>query len=45
VRQELVGYAFQCGDVEEFLRCSGLDDPDVADPDLVRWVGGGIEVW
>ncbi|MFC1442925.1 hypothetical protein ABUW04_32220 [Streptacidiphilus sp. N1-10] len=45
VRHELVGYAFQRGDVEEFLRRAGLDDPDVADPDLVRWMGGGIEVW
>nr|WP_030266952.1 hypothetical protein [Streptacidiphilus jeojiense] len=45
VRHQLVGYAFQRGDVEEFLRRAGLDDPDITDPELVRWRSGGPEVW
>ncbi|WP_042366835.1 hypothetical protein [Streptacidiphilus neutrinimicus] len=45
VRHQLVGLAHRRSDVEELLRVAGLEDPDVTDPELVQWRGGGPEVW
>lgn len=45
IRGQDVGRALRRADVEEFVRRAGLDDPDIDDPQLVEWRGGGSEVW
>ncbi|WP_441246851.1 hypothetical protein [Kitasatospora sp. McL0602] len=40
-----VGKAFTAADVAEFIRRAGVDDPDLADPELVGWRGGDETVW
>lgn len=40
-----VGKAFTAEDVAEFVRRAGVADPDLDDPDLVGWRGGGRTVW
>jgi hypothetical protein len=42
---ENVGVAYGLADVAEFARRAGLIDPDVADPRLVEWRGGGPDLW
>ncbi|GAA3019968.1 hypothetical protein GCM10020229_33980 [Kitasatospora albolonga] len=41
----LVGKATGEADVAEFIRRAGVDDPDLDDPELVEWLGGGRAVW
>ncbi|MGP3979815.1 hypothetical protein [Streptomyces sp. KR80] len=45
IRGQDVGRARRLADVIEFLRRAGLEDPDIEDPSLVEWRGGGSEVW
>lgn len=40
-----VGKAFTAADVVEFMRRAGLENVDVDDPEIVRWEGGGSDVW
>jgi hypothetical protein len=40
-----VGKAFSIVDVIEFARRAGLDDVDLDDPSVVRWVGGDKYTW
>ncbi|MFJ8042360.1 hypothetical protein ACIRBX_17905 [Kitasatospora sp. NPDC096147] len=40
-----VGRAESEADVAEFIRRAGVEDPDLDDPELVEWLGGGREVW
>ncbi|MBM9510314.1 hypothetical protein [Actinacidiphila acididurans] len=45
IRGHDVGRALRRGDVEEFLRRAGLEDPDIDDPRLVEWRGGDSDAW
>lgn len=40
-----VGKAASAADVAEFIRRAGVEEPDLADPDLVGWQGGDETVW
>ncbi|AUA13613.1 hypothetical protein CFP59_05779 [Streptomyces malaysiensis subsp. malaysiensis] len=42
---ELAGKAYSVLDVIEIAREVGLDDVDLDDPDVVRWVGGDKFTW
>lgn len=42
---EILGTAYNPGDLVEFLRRAGLDDPNLTDPGLIEWRGGGPDVW
>ncbi len=42
---ELAGKAYSVLDVIEIAREVGLDDIDLDDPDVVRWVGGDKFTW
>ncbi|GAA0572523.1 hypothetical protein ADL28_02470 [Streptomyces violaceusniger] len=42
---ELAGKAHSVLDVIEIAREVGLDDVDLDDPDVVRWVGGDKFTW
>ncbi|MET7638680.1 hypothetical protein [Streptomyces sp. NPDC005438] len=43
--EQILGTAYSRRDLVEFLRRAGLEDPDLEDPGLVEWRGGGAEVW
>ncbi|WP_435243639.1 hypothetical protein [Streptomyces cucumeris] len=45
VAGELAGKAHSVLDVIEIARSVGLDDVDLDDPDIVRWVGGDKFTW
>lgn len=45
VAGELVGKAHSVLDVIEIARLVGLEDADLDDPDVVRWVGGDKFTW
>lgn len=45
IRGEPAGIARHLDDVLEFLRRAGLDDPDLHDPGLIDWRGGGPRDW
>lgn len=45
VGAEILGIAYGLDDLVEFLRRAGLDDPDLNDPSLIDWHGGGSDVW
>ncbi|MET7764944.1 hypothetical protein [Streptomyces sp. NPDC005336] len=45
VAGELVGKAYSVVDVIELARRVGLEDADLDDPDVVRWVGGDKFTW
>jgi hypothetical protein len=42
---EQVGKAYSLFDVIEFARRAGLDEVDLDDPSVVRWVGGDKYTW
>lgn len=45
VGETVVGNAYDLTDVVEFALHAGLRHPDVDDPSVVRWVGGGKYRW
>ncbi|MFI0820489.1 hypothetical protein ACH4TX_31010 [Streptomyces sp. NPDC021098] len=45
VAGELVGKAHSVLDIIEIARQLGLEDIDLDDPDVVRWVGGDKFTW
>ncbi|MFE7214547.1 hypothetical protein ACFU93_32315 [Streptomyces sp. NPDC057611] len=42
---EILGVAYNTGDVEEFLRRAGLEDVDAEKSEWIEWQGGGPDVW
>jgi hypothetical protein len=45
IRGQDVGRAHRVADLVEFLRRAGLDDVEVEETDLIKWVGGGADDW
>ncbi len=45
IRGRDVGRAHRLTDVVEFMRRAGIEHPDLDDPALVEWWGGGPELW
>lgn len=43
--REILGIAYGPDDLMEFLRRAGIDDPDLTEPGLIEWRGGGPEAW
>lgn len=42
---EILGTAYGPADLVEFLRRAGIEDPDLEEPGLIEWRGGGPDVW
>ncbi len=42
---EEVGKAYELADVADLCRRAGLDELDLEADDMVKWIGGGPQVW